>query len=151
MRWISLRRSRRKMDPFSIPKEKRKQQCKSATKTKESILVKRTSFMSMVFCASARTTTSLLLLIEDRDWRWCINFETKFTFVGFCTTSFPFPPLDDDIVVVVVVVVNELAAANIVFVVVVVLSVVVVCVCKCALWWKKSLPEGGQRDKKNIS
>ena len=80
--------------------------------------------MSMVFCASARTTTFTLfllevLLIEDRD---------------FCTTSFPFPPLDDDIVVVVVVVVNELAAANIVVVVVVVLSVVVVCVCKCALW-----------------
>ena len=46
--------------------------------------------MSMVFCASARTTTFLLLLIEDRD---------------FCTTSFPrYPPkLDfDDVVVVVV-------------------------------------------------
>ena len=61
--------------------------------------------MSMVFCASARTTTFTLfllavLLIEDRD---------------FCTTSFPrYPPkLDDDIVVVVV---NELAAANIVVV-----------------------------------
>jgi len=97
------------MDPFSIPKEKRKQQRKSATKTKESILVKRTSFMSMVFCASARTTTFTsflrVLLIEDRD---------------FCTTSFPrYPPLDD----IVVVVANELAAANIV-VVVVVLSVV---------------------------
>lgn len=67
--------------------------------------VKLTSFMSMVFCASARTTTFTLfllavLLIEDRD---------------FCTTSFPrYPPkLDDDIVVVV----NELAAANIVVVV----------------------------------
>lgn len=63
--------------------------------------------MSMVFCASARTTTftlfllAVLLIIEDRD---------------FCTTSFPrYPPkLDDDIVVVVVV--NELAAANIVVV-----------------------------------
>ena len=66
---------------------------------KESMRVKLTSFMSMVFCASARTTTFLLLLIEDRD---------------FCTTSFPrYPPkLDDDIVVVV----NELAAANIVVV-----------------------------------
>ena len=82
--------------------------------------------MSMVFCASARTTTFtlfllvVLLIIEDRD---------------FCTTSFPrYPPkLDfDDIVVVV----NELAAANIV-VVVVVLSVVVyvvsLCVCTCVL------------------
>ena len=88
--------------------------------------VKLTSFMSMVFCASARTTTFLLLLIEDRD---------------FCTTSFPrYPPkLDfDDIVVVV----NELAAANIV-VVVVVLSVVVyvvslcVCVRVCSLMKKE--------------
>ena len=63
--------------------------------------------MSMVFCASARTTTftlfllAVLLIIEDRD---------------FCTTSFPrYPPkLDDDIDIVVVV--NELAAANIVLV-----------------------------------
>lgn len=94
-----------KWTPF--PSQKGKQQDKSATKTiKESILVKLTSFMSMVFCASARTTTFTLfllvvLLIEDRD---------------FCTTSFPrYPPkLDDDIVVVVVV--NELAAANIVVV-----------------------------------
>ena len=93
-----------KWTPF--PSQKGKQQDKSETKTKESIRVKLTSFMSMVFCASARTTTFTLfllavLLIEDRD---------------FCTTSFPrYPPkLDDDIVVVVVV--NELAAANIVVV-----------------------------------
>lgn len=92
-----------KWTPF--PSQKGKQQDKSETKTKESIFrVKLTSFMSMVFCASARTTTFTLfllvvLLIEDRD---------------FCTTSFPrYPPkLDDDIVVVV----NELAAANIVVV-----------------------------------
>ena len=123
----SRRRQRRKMDPFSIPKGKTTRQ----TKTKESIFrVKLTSFMSMVFCASARTTTFTLfllavLLIEDRD---------------FCTTSFPrYPPkLDDDIVVVV----NELAAANIV-VVVVVLSVVVyvvslcVCVRVCSLMKKE--------------
>ena len=111
-----------KWTPF--PSQKGKQQDKSATKTiKESILVKLTSFMSMVFCASARTTTFTLfllevLLIEDRD---------------FCTTSFPrYPPkLDDDIVVVV----NVFWATNIV-VVVVVLSVVVhvvSCVCKCVL------------------
>ena len=94
-----------KWTPF--PSQKGKQHIdKSETKTKESIFrVKLTSFMSMVFCASARTTTFTLfllavLLIEDRD---------------FCTTSFPrYPPkLDDDIVVVV----NELAAANIVVVV----------------------------------
>lgn len=91
-----------KWTPF--PSQKGKQQDKSETKTKEAIRVKLTSFMSMVFCASARTTTFTLfllavLLIEDRD---------------FCTTSFPrYPPkLDDDIVVVV----NELAAANIVVV-----------------------------------
>ena len=71
--------------------------------------------MSMVFCASARTTTFLSLLIEDRD---------------FCTTSFPrYPPkLDDDIVVVV----NVFWAINIVVVVVVVvvvLSVVVYVAC----------------------
>ena len=96
-----------KWTPF--PSQKGKQHIdKSETKTKESIFrVKLTSFMSMVFCASARTTTftlfllAVLLIIEDRD---------------FCTTSFPrYPPkLDDDIVVVVVV--NELAAANIVVV-----------------------------------
>jgi len=96
-----------KWTPF--PSQKGKQHIyKSETKTKESIFrVKLTSFMSMVFCASARTTTftlfllAVLLIIEDRD---------------FCTTSFPrYPPkLDfDDIVVVV----NELAAANIVVVV----------------------------------
>ena len=76
--------------------------------------------MSMVFCASARTTTFTLfllavLLIEDRD---------------FCTTSFPrYPPkLDfDDIVVVV----NELAAANIVVVVVLSVVVYVVSLCVC--------------------
>ena len=76
--------------------------------------------MSMVFCASARTTTFTLfllavLLIEDRD---------------FCTTSFPrYPPkLDDDVVVVVV---NVFWVTNIVVVVVVVvvLSVVVYVVC----------------------
>jgi len=94
-----------KWTPFPSQKGK-KHIDKSETKTKESIFrVKLTSFMSMVFCASARTTTFTLfllavLLIEDRD---------------FCTTSFPrYPPkLDDDIVVVV----NELAAANIVVVV----------------------------------
>ena len=95
-----------KWTPF--PSQKGKQQDKSETKTKESIRVKLTSFMSMVFCASARTTTFTLfllvvLLIEDRD---------------FCTTSFPrYPPKLDDDIVVVVVVVNELAAANIVVVV----------------------------------
>ena len=85
--------------------------------------------MSMVFCASARTTTFTLfllavLLIEDRD---------------FCTTSFPrYPPKLDFDDIDIVVVVNELAAANIV-VVVVVLSVVVyvvslcVCVYVCVL------------------
>lgn len=121
-----------KWTPF--PSQKGKQHIdKSETKTKESIFrVKLTSFMSMVFCASARTTTftlfllAVLLIIEDRD---------------FCTTSFPrYPPkLDfDDIVVVV----NELAAANIV-VVVVVLSVVVyvvslcVCVRVCSLMKKE--------------
>lgn len=90
-----------KWTPF--PSQKGKQRDKSETKTKESMRVKLTSFMSMVFCASARTTTFLLLLIEDRD---------------FCTTSFPrYPPKLDDDIVVVVVVVNELAAANIVVVV----------------------------------
>ena len=63
--------------------------------------------MSMVFCASARTTTFtlfllvVLLIIEDRD---------------FCTTSFPRYPPKLDVDIVVVVVVNELAAANIVVV-----------------------------------
>ena len=95
-----------KWTPF--PSQKGKQRDKSETKTKESMRVKLTSFMSMVFCASARTTTFTLflpvvLLIEDRD---------------FCTTSFPrYPPKLDDDIVVVVVVVNELAAANIVVVV----------------------------------
>lgn len=95
--------------------------------------VKLTSFMSMVFCASARTTTFTLfllavLLIEDRD---------------FCTTSFPrYPPKLDFDDIDIVVVVNELAAANIV-VVVVVLSVVVyvvslcVCVRVCSLMKKE--------------
>jgi hypothetical protein len=89
--------------------------------------------MSMVFCASARTTTFTLfllavLLIEDRD---------------FCTTSFPrYPPKLDFDDIDIVVVVNELAAANIV-VVVVVLSVVVyvvslcVCVRVCSLMKKE--------------
>ena len=95
-----------KWTPF--PSQKGKQRDKSETKTKESMRVKLTSFMSMVFRASARTTTFTLflpvvLLIEDRD---------------FCTTSFPrYPPKLDDDIVVVVVVVNELAAANIVVVV----------------------------------
>ena len=102
------KKTKKKNEPL-FPSQKGKQHIdKSETKTKESIFrVKLTSFMSMVFCASARTTTFTLfllavLLIEDRD---------------FCTTSFPrYPPkLDDDIVVVVVV--NELAAANIVVVV----------------------------------
>ena len=101
------KKTKKKNEPL-FPSQKGKQHIdKSETKTKESIFrVKLTSFMSMVFCASARTTTFTLfllavLLIEDRD---------------FCTTSFPrYPPkLDDDIVVVVV---NELAAANIVVVV----------------------------------
>ena len=105
-RWIQ-KKTKKKNEPL-FPSQKGKQHIdKSETKTKESIFrVKLTSFMSMVFCASARTTTFTLfllavLLIEDRD---------------FCTTSFPrYPPkLDDDIVVVVVV--NELAAANIVVV-----------------------------------
>ena len=100
-RWIQ-KKTKKKNEPL-FPSQKGKQHIdKSETKTKESIFrVKLTSFMSMVFCASARTTTFTLfllavLLIEDRD---------------FCTTSFPrYPPkLDDDIVVVV----NELAAANI--------------------------------------
>ena len=105
-RWIQ-KKTKKKNEPL-FPSQKGKQHIdKSETKTKESIFrVKLTSFMSMVFCASARTTTFtlfllvVLLIIEDRD---------------FCTTSFPrYPPkLDfDDIVVVV----NELAAANIVVV-----------------------------------
>ena len=102
------KKTKKKNEPL-FPSQKGKQHIdKSETKTKESIFrVKLTSFMSMVFCASARTTTftlfllAVLLIIEDRD---------------FCTTSFPrYPPkLDDDIDIVVVV--NELAAANIVVV-----------------------------------
>ena len=108
-----------KWTPF--PSQKGKQRDKSETKTKESMRVKLTSFMSMVFCASARTTTFTLfllvvLLIEDRD---------------FCTTSFPrYPPkLDFDDVVVVVVNVFWVTNIVVVVVVVVVLSVVVYVVC----------------------
>lgn len=97
----SRRRQRRKMNHCFHPKRENNETNKNK---RINLRVKLTSFMSMVFCASARTTTFTLfllavLLIEDRD---------------FCTTSFPrYPPkLDDDIVVVV----NELAAANIVVV-----------------------------------
>ena len=98
----SRRRQRRKMNHCFHPKRENNETNKNK---RINLRVKLTSFMSMVFCASARTTTftlfllAVLLIIEDRD---------------FCTTSFPrYPPkLDDDIVVVV----NELAAANIVVV-----------------------------------
>ena len=105
-RWIQ-KKTKKKNEPL-FPSQKGKQHIdKSETKTKESIFrVKLTSFMSMVFCASARTTTftlfllAVLLIIEDRD---------------FCTTSFPrYPPKLDFDDIDIVVVVNELAAANIV-------------------------------------
>ena len=55
-------------------------------KKKEKNTTSLTSFMSMVFCASARTETFLLKVVVvflDR----CECKDTAFTFVGFCTLA----------------------------------------------------------------